>query len=385
MQADLFIVQPASRKEKKELINDTIYTPHYLIVLLVTLFSFGYMHKNLFMSIQETLKKRILVIDGAMGTMIQRHKLTEADYRGTRFADWHSDLKGNNDLLCITQPAIVTGIHLQYLEAGADIVETNTFSSTSIAMADYDMQSLAYELNVAAAKCVQEAINQYKSKHPNATEKYIAGSIGPLNKTLSLSPDVNNPGFRAVTFDEVVVAYTEQIRGLVDGGVDIILIETIFDTLNAKAAIFAVKEYFRKEGKPELPMMISGTITDASGRTLSGQTLSAFYTSVEHAKPLSVGLNCALGAQEMRSHIEELSQIASCYTSAYPNAGLPNAMGEYDEEPHQTAHFIEEWAKNKFVNIVGGCCGTTPDHIKHMADNVKNITPRALPILDPTI
>jgi 5-methyltetrahydrofolate--homocysteine methyltransferase len=343
------------------------------------------MHKNLFMSIQENLKKRILIIDGAMGTMIQRHKLTEADYRGTRFANWPSDVKGNNDLLCITQPAIVTGIHLQYLEAGADIVETNTFSSTSIAMADYDMQDLAYELNVAAAKCAREAITQYKSKHPNATEKYIAGAIGPLNKTLSLSPDVNNPGFRAVTFDEVVIAYTEQIRGLVDGGVDVILIETIFDTLNAKAAIFAVKEFFRKQGKPELPIMISGTITDASGRTLSGQTLAAFYTSVAHAKPLSVGLNCALGAQEMRSHIEELAQIATCYTSAYPNAGLPNAMGEYDEAPHQTAHFIEEWAKNKFVNIVGGCCGTTPEHIKHMADNVKNLTPRSLPILDPTI
>ncbi len=337
------------------------------------------------MSIQETLKKRILVIDGAMGTMIQRHKLTEADYRGARFANWPSDVKGNNDLLCITQPSIVTGIHLQYLEAGADIIETNTFSSTNIAMADYDMQDLAYELNVAAAKCAREAITQYKSKHPNATEKYIAGAIGPLNKTLSLSPDVNNPGFRAVTFDEVVVAYTEQIRGLVDGGVDVILIETIFDTLNAKAAIFAVKEFFRKLGKPELPIMISGTITDASGRTLSGQTLAAFYTSVAHAKPLSVGLNCALGAQEMRSHIEELAQIATCYTSAYPNAGLPNAMGEYDEAPHQTAHFIEEWAKNKFVNIVGGCCGTTPDHIKHIADNVKNITPRLLPILDPTI
>jgi 5-methyltetrahydrofolate--homocysteine methyltransferase len=337
------------------------------------------------MSIQENLKKRILIIDGAMGTMIQRHKLTEADYRGTRFANWPSDVKGNNDLLCITQPAIVTGIHLQYLEAGADIVETNTFSSTSIAMADYDMQDLAYELNVAAAKCAREAITQYKSKHPNATEKYIAGAIGPLNKTLSLSPDVNNPGFRAVTFDEVVIAYTEQIRGLVDGGVDVILIETIFDTLNAKAAIFAVKEFFRKLGKPELPIMISGTITDASGRTLSGQTLAAFYTSVAHAKPLSVGLNCALGAQEMRSHIEELAQIAICYTSAYPNAGLPNAMGEYDEAPHQTAQFIEEWAKNKFVNIVGGCCGTTPDHIKHIADNVKNITPRSLPILDPTI
>ena len=337
------------------------------------------------MSIKEALQERILVIDGAMGTMIQRHKLTEEDYRGTRFANWHSDVKGNNDLLCITQPAIITGIHLQYLEAGADIIETNTFSSTSIAMADYDMQELAYELNVAAAKCVRDAIDQYKAKHPNSKEKYIAGSIGPLNKTLSLSPDVNNPGFRAVTFDEVVVAYTEQIRGLVDGGVDIILVETIFDTLNAKAAIFAIKEYFRKIGQPELPIMISGTITDASGRTLSGQTLEAFYTSVAHAKPLSVGLNCALGAQEMRAHIEELSQIATCYTSAYPNAGLPNAMGEYDEAPHQTAHFIEEWAKNKFVNIVGGCCGTTPDHIKHMADNVRSIEPRTLPIVDKTI
>jgi 5-methyltetrahydrofolate--homocysteine methyltransferase len=337
------------------------------------------------MSIKEALQERILVIDGAMGTMIQRHKLTEADYRGTRFANWHSDVKGNNDLLCITQPAIITGIHLQYLEAGADIIETNTFSSTSIAMADYDMQELAYELNVAAAKCVRDAVEQYKAKHPNSKEKYIAGSIGPLNKTLSLSPDVNNPGFRAVTFDEVVLAYTEQIRGLVDGGVDIILVETIFDTLNAKAAIFAIKEYFRKIGQPELPIMISGTITDASGRTLSGQTLEAFYTSVAHAKPLSVGLNCALGAQEMRAHIEELSQIATCYTSAYPNAGLPNAMGEYDEAPHQTAHFIEEWAKNKFVNIVGGCCGTTPDHIKHMADNVRSIQPRTLPIVDKTI
>jgi len=337
------------------------------------------------MSIKEALQERILVIDGAMGTMIQRHKLTEEDYRGTRFANWHSDVKGNNDLLCITQPAIITGIHLQYLEAGADIIETNTFSSTSIAMADYDMQDLAYELNVAAAKCVRDAIDQYKSKHPNSNEKFIAGSIGPLNKTLSLSPDVNNPGFRAVTFDEVVEAYTEQIRGLVDGGVDVLLVETIFDTLNAKAAIFAIKEYFRKIGQPELPIMISGTITDASGRTLSGQTLEAFYTSVEHAKPLSVGLNCALGAQEMRSHIEELSQIATCYTSAYPNAGLPNAMGEYDEAPHQTAHFIEEWAKNKFVNIVGGCCGTTPDHIKHMADHVRTIPPRNLPIVDKNI
>jgi 5-methyltetrahydrofolate--homocysteine methyltransferase len=249
-------------------------------------------------------------------------------------------------------------------------------------MADYDMQSLAYELNVAAAKCARDAVNEFMAENPGTAPKFVAGAIGPLNKTLSLSPDVNNPGFRAVTFDEVVAAYYEQIKGLVDGGVDVLLIETIFDTLNAKGAIFAAKKYFRDENKPELPIMISGTITDASGRTLSGQTLEAFYTSVMHAKPLSVGLNCALGAAEMRSHIEELSQIASCFTSAYPNAGLPNAMGEYDEQPHETAHFIEEWANQGFVNIVGGCCGTTPDHIKHIADNVRKIVPRPLPFLE---
>jgi len=333
------------------------------------------------MTIRETLAKRILVIDGAMGTMIQRHKLTEADYRGTRFKDWHTDVKGNNDLLCITQPEIIIGIHKLYLEAGADIIETNTFSSTVIAMADYDMQSLAYELNTAAAKCARIAADSYTAQNPNKP-RYVAGAIGPLNKTLSLSPDVNNPGYRAVSFDEVVEAYYEQIGGLVDGGVDILLVETIFDTLNAKAAIYAIKKYFRDKGIPELPVMISGTITDASGRTLSGQTLEAFYTSVMHANPLSVGLNCALGAAEMRSHIEELSQIASCFTSAYPNAGLPNAMGEYDEQPHETAHFIEDWAKEGFVNIVGGCCGTTPDHIKHIAQNVQNIQPRALPVLE---
>lgn len=334
------------------------------------------------MDIRKELEKRILVIDGAMGTMIQRHKLTEADYRGERFKDWHTDVKGNNDLLCITQPAIIKGIHKQYLAAGADIIETNTFSSTSIAMADYDMQPLAYELNTAAATCAREAIKEFMAENPGTAQRFVAGAIGPLNKTLSLSPDVNNPGYRAVTFDEVVTAYYEQIKGLVDGGVDILLIETIFDTLNAKAAIFAVKKYFRDTQKPELPVMISGTITDASGRTLSGQTLEAFYTSVMHANPLSVGLNCALGAAEMRSHIEELSQIAACYTSAYPNAGLPNAMGEYDEAPHETAHFIEEWAKEGFVNIVGGCCGTTPDHIKHIADNVRQIAPRRLPVLE---
>lgn len=328
-------------------------------------------------SIREALSERILIIDGAMGTMIQRHKLTEADYRGERFKDWPSDVKGNNDLLSITRPQIITGIHREYLSAGADIIETNTFSSTAIAQADYDMQSLAYELNVAAAQCAKEAVRQ------SGREAWIAGAIGPLNKTLSLSPDVNNPGFRSVTFDEVVAAYYEQVHGLTDGGVDILLVETIFDTLNAKAAIYAVKQFYRDH--PELSpaeIMISGTITDASGRTLSGQTLEAFYTSVMHAAPLSIGLNCALGAKEMRAHIEELSQIASCYVSAYPNAGLPNAMGEYDEAPHETAHFLEEWAEKGFVNIVGGCCGTTPDHIKHIADSVKNLPPRALPVVE---
>ncbi len=327
-------------------------------------------------TIQDCLKERILIIDGAMGTMIQRHKLTEADYRGVRFKNWHCDVKGNNDLLNITQPEIIIGIHLQYLDAGADIIETNTFSSTSIAMADYEMQSLAYELNVAAAQCAREAIKR------SGKEAWVAGAIGPLNKTLSLSPDVNNPGFRAVTFDEVVNAYYEQVKGLVDGGTDILLIETIFDTLNAKGAIFAIKKYFRDTGKTPLPIMISGTITDASGRTLSGQTLEAFYTSVMHARPLSIGLNCALGAKEMRPHIEELSQIASCFVSAYPNAGLPNAMGEYDEKPEDTGHYLEEWAKEGFVNIVGGCCGTTPDHIRHIAEHVKDIKPRQLPVVE---
>lgn len=339
-------------------------------------------------TIQECLNERILIIDGAMGTMIQRYKLEEKDFRGERFKDWHKDVKGNNDLLSITQPQIIEAIHKEYLKAGADIIETNTFSSTSIAQADYDMQSLAYELNVAAAKCARNAIDEFLSSPTSAGEgmeerpKFIAGAIGPLNKTLSLSPDVNNPGFRTVTFDEVADAYYEQIRGLVDGGVDLLLIETIFDTLNAKAAIYAIKKYFRNTKKQELPIMISGTITDASGRTLSGQTLEAFYISVSHANPLSVGLNCALGAKEMRPYIEELSEIAGCYTSAYPNAGLPNAFGEYDEQPDETAHIIEEWAKEGFVNIVGGCCGTTPDHIKHIAEQVKKFEARKLPVLE---
>ena len=332
-------------------------------------------------TISDCLRERILIIDGAMGTMIQQHKLTEADYRGERFRDWPSDLKGNNDLLCLTQPAIIEGIHRLYLEAGADIIETNTFNSQAISMADYHMEAIAAEINVAAARLARRAAAHYTALNP-AKPRFVAGAIGPMSKTLSLSPDVNNPGFRAVSFDEVAAAYYEQVKGLVEGGVDLLLIETIFDTLNAKAAIYAIKKYFRETGQKELPIMISGTITDASGRTLSGQTLEAFYVSVMHARPLSIGLNCALGAQEMRSHIEELSQIAACYTSAYPNAGLPNTMGEYDEQPEETAHFIEEWAKNGFVNIVGGCCGTTPDHIRHIAAHVAPLKPRPLPIIE---
>lgn len=331
-------------------------------------------------SIAECLRERILIIDGAMGTMIQRFNLTEADYRGERFKDWPGDLKGNADLLSITQPDVIRNIHKQYLEAGADILETNTFSAQRISMADYHMQDIAYEMNVASARVAGEAIEEYKKNSGDTDPKFVAGAIGPMNKTLSLSPDVNNPGYRAVTFDEVADAYYEQVKALVEGKVDVLLIETIFDTLNAKAAIYAIKKFFRDKNQQPLPVMISGTITDASGRTLSGQTLEAFYISVMHAKPLSIGLNCALGAAEMRPHIEELSQIATCYTSAYPNAGLPNAMGEYDEQPHQTAHFIEDWARAGYVNIVGGCCGTTPDHIRHIAKQVAKFPPRRLPV-----
>jgi 5-methyltetrahydrofolate--homocysteine methyltransferase len=332
-------------------------------------------------TISDCLKERILIIDGAMGTMIQQYKLTESDYRGERFRDWPSDVRGYNDLLSLTQPQIIEAIHRQYLEAGADIIETNTFNSQAISMADYHMEGLAFELNVAAAQIARKAASDYTARTPGKP-RFVAGAIGPMSKTLSLSPDVNNPGFRAVSFDEVAGAYYEQVKGLVEGGVDLLLVETIFDTLNAKAAIYAIKKYFRDTGVSELPIMISGTITDASGRTLSGQTLEAFYVSVMHARPLSIGLNCALGAQEMRSHIEELSQIAACFTSAYPNAGLPNAMGEYDEQPEQTAHFIEDWAQNGFVNIVGGCCGTTPDHIRHIAAHVATIKPRPLPVIE---
>ena len=332
--------------------------------------------------LRKLLGERILIIDGAMGTMIQRYKLQEQDYRGDRFKDWHTDVKGNNDLLCLTQPAIIKEIHKQYLQAGANILETNTFNSQVISLADYEMQSLAYEINVAAAKLAKEAINEFTKEHGLLTEdRFVAGAIGPMNKTLSLSPDVNNPGYRAVTFDEVANAYYEQIKGLVDGGVDILLVETILDTLNAKAAIYAINKYFRDTKQEPLPVMISGTITDASGRTLSGQTLEAFYISVMHSNPISIGLNCALGAQQMRPHIEELSQIASCYVSAYPNAGLPNAMGEYDESPEHTAAIISEWAKEGWVNLVGGCCGTTPDHIAAIARAMKKYAPRQLPEL----
>jgi len=336
------------------------------------------MIKNNVMDIQQLLAHRILIIDGAMGTMIQRYGLEEEDYRGERFKDWPSDVKGNNDLLSLTQPHIIKEIHGQYLDAGADIIETNTFNAQRISLADYGMESFAYEINMAAARIAKEAASEVGS----GEQKFVAGAIGPMNKTLSLSPDVNNPGFRAMSFDEAVDAYYEQVKGLVDGGVDLLMIETIFDTLNAKAAIFAIKKYFRETNTPMLPIMISGTITDASGRTLSGQTLEAFYTSVMHARPLSIGLNCALGAQEMRPHIEELSGLASCYISAYPNAGLPNAMGEYDEQPEETASFIKEWAEQGFVNIVGGCCGTTPDHIRKIAEEVRGLKPRELPIVE---
>jgi 5-methyltetrahydrofolate--homocysteine methyltransferase len=332
-------------------------------------------------SIRDLLNERILVIDGAMGTMIQRHKPSETTYRGDRFKDWKLDVKNNSDLLNLTQPQIIESIHREYLDAGADIIETNTFAATRIAQADFELQEYAYEMNTAGATIARKVAREYTAKNPSKP-RFVAGAFGPLNKTLSLSPDVNNPGFRAVTFDEVVGSYYEQVKGLVEGGVDLLLIETIFDTLNAKAAIFAIKKYFRDTNKESLPVMISGTITDASGRTLSGQTLEAFYTSVMHARPLSVGLNCALGAKEMRPYIEELSQLAGCYISAYPNAGLPNAMGEYDEQPSETAHFLEDWAKEGFVNIVGGCCGTTPDHIRHIAENVKNIKPRPLPVIE---
>ena len=326
--------------------------------------------------LEALLKDRILVIDGAMGTMIQQYKLTEKDYRGTRFANHAYDIQGNNEILVFTQPHIIEAIHLAYLEAGADILETNTFGATKIAQADYHLESLAYEMNLEAAKIARKAADEFNIKTPEKP-RFVAGAIGPTNKTASLSPDVNNPGFRGVSFDELKEAYYEQAKGLMDGGCDALIVETIFDTLNAKAALFAIEELFEEVGD-RLPVMISGTITDASGRTLSGQTVGAFWASINHIPLLSVGLNCALGATEMRPYLQELSDIADCYISAYPNAGLPNEFGEYDQGASEMQQYIKEFASSGFVNIVGGCCGTTPDHIQAMAEAVKGIVPRKL-------
>ena len=333
--------------------------------------------------IEKELETRVLVIDGAMGTMIQQYKLEEKDYRGDRFAEWHCDLKGNNDLLSITRPDIIHAIHTAYLDAGADILETNPFSGTTISMADYGMEALAYELNKASAEVARKAINDWRLKHPekNNEGKYVAGSMGPTTKLSSMSPDVNNPGYRAVTFDDLVKAYREQIQGLMDGGVDVLLFETITDTLNVKAGLFAAEEEFKRAGR-RLPVMVSGTITDASGRTLSGQTTEAFLHSVSHVPLLSVGLNCALGAKDLRPYLEELSNKGSFYISAYPNAGLPNQFGEYDQDAHTMGHQIEDFLKAGFINIVGGCCGTTPDHIRRIAELAKTAKPRKKPQRD---
>ncbi|MFK3826226.1 homocysteine S-methyltransferase family protein, partial [Pseudomonas yamanorum] len=328
-------------------------------------------------ALHQALKERILILDGGMGTMIQSYKLEEQDYRGKRFADWPSDVKGNNDLLVITRPDVIGGIEKAYLDAGADILETNTFNATRISMADYGMEDLAYELNVEGARLARKIADAKTQENP-AKPRFVAGVLGPTSRTCSLSPDVNNPGYRNVTFDELVENYTEATKGLIEGGADLILIETIFDTLNAKAAIFAVQGVF-EELNVELPIMISGTITDASGRTLSGQTTEAFWNSVSHAKPLSVGLNCALGASELRPYLEELSNKANTHVSAHPNAGLPNEFGEYDELPSETAKVIEEFAQSGFLNIVGGCCGTTPGHIEAIAKAVAGYAPRPIP------
>nr|WP_250156589.1 methionine synthase [Vibrio alginolyticus] len=325
------------------------------------------------------MKQRILLIDGGMGTMIQGYKLEEQDYRGTRFADWHCDLKGNNDLLILSQPQLIKEIHAAYLDAGADILETNTFNATTIAMADYEMESLSEEINFAAANLAREVADEWTAKTPDKP-RYVAGVLGPTNRTCSISPDVNDPGYRNVSFDELVEAYSESTRALIKGGSDLILIETIFDTLNAKACSFAVESVFEEMGI-ELPVMISGTITDASGRTLSGQTTEAFYNSLRHVKPISFGLNCALGPDELRPYVEELSRISESFVSAHPNAGLPNAFGEYDLSPEDMAKHVKEWAQSGFLNLIGGCCGTTPEHIRQMALAVENIAPRQLPEL----
>ncbi|WP_420602675.1 homocysteine S-methyltransferase family protein [Flagellimonas sp.] len=326
--------------------------------------------------IEEILQERILVLDGAMGTMLQRYKFEEEDFRGERFKDWEHPLKGNNDLLSLTQPKAIAEVHRKYFEAGVDIVETNTFSGTTIAMADYYMEDLVYELNYESARIAKEVANEFTAKEPHKP-RFVAGSIGPTNKTASMSPDVNDPGFRAVSFDELRISYKEQVEALLDGGSDILLVETIFDTLNAKAALFAIEEV-KDERNIEIPIMVSGTITDASGRTLSGQTAEAFLISISHIPILSVGFNCALGAKQLVPHLEVVSAKTDYGVSAHPNAGLPNAFGEYDESPEEMASQIKEYVEKGLVNIVGGCCGTTPEHIKAIADLVAEYEPRKL-------
>jgi 5-methyltetrahydrofolate--homocysteine methyltransferase len=327
--------------------------------------------------LRHLFAQRVVILDGAMGTMIQQHTLGEADFRGERFKAHAHDLKGNNDLLSLTQPGIIEGIHLQYFEAGADLVETNTFSSTAIAQADYKTEHLVTELNTASAQIALRAALKAEAK--DGRRRFVAGALGPLNRTLSMSPDVNRPDFRAVTWDQVVASYVEQGRALIAGGVDVLLVETIFDTLNAKAAVFALNQLFDEIGA-QLPVMISVTITDASGRTLSGQTVGAFYNSIRHARPLSIGINCALGGAQMRPYIEELAGLAECAVSCYPNAGLPNAFGGYDESPADMARVLGDFAANGWLNIVGGCCGSTPAHIAAIAEAVAKSKPRALPV-----
>ncbi len=328
-------------------------------------------------ALKREAKERILILDGAMGTMIQRYRLDEAGYRGARFKDHTRDLKGNNDLLVLSQPKIISEIHNAYLEAGADIIETNTFNAQAISQTDYGLEDIAYEMNVAAAKLAREAADAWTKKTPDKP-RFVAGAIGPTNRTASISPDVNNPGFRNVSFDALVEAYTTQTRGLIEGGADTILIETVFDTLNAKAAGFAVEQVFDELGV-RLPIMISGTITDLSGRNLSGQTPEAFWYSMQHLEPFSIGLNCSFGAEQLRPSVDEIAHVAGTYVSVYPNAGLPNEMGEYDESPEYMAGLLEEWARDGLINIVGGCCGTTPDHIRAIAAAVSKYKPRQVP------
>lgn len=329
-------------------------------------------------ALYKALNARILILDGAMGTMLQRHKFEEEDFRGDRFKDWPSPLKGNNDLLSLTQPQAIEDIHRQYFEAGADIIETNTFSGTTIAMADYGMEELVTELNYESARIARKVADEYTAKTPDKP-RFVAGAIGPTNKTASLSPDVNDPGYRAITFDELKEAYKQQAKALLDGGSDILLVETIFDTLNAKAALFAIDE-IQDERNIRVPIMVSGTITDASGRTLSGQTAEAFLISVSHLNLLSVGFNCALGAQQLTPYLEVLSHSTDFAVSAYPNAGLPNAFGQYDETPEDMAEQIKEFVDKGLINIIGGCCGTTPEHIKAIADLAKNYKPREISV-----